>query len=113
VDDLLGVFGAEAETGKSTLGDLREGKCTVLIASATTTPAWALNEPLLGRPGLSEEQTDGVRDLFTPSGARSFADSLARYYANRAPAWLGEPHIPAAPRTELHALAETVLSKVK
>lgn len=30
-DDLLGVFGDEAKTGKSTLSDLREGKATYLI----------------------------------------------------------------------------------
>lgn len=30
-DDLLGVFGDELESGKSTIGDLREGKKTLLI----------------------------------------------------------------------------------
>ena len=31
VDDLLGVFGLESETGKTTIGDLREGKRTVMM----------------------------------------------------------------------------------
>ncbi|MBL8203829.1 MAG: polyprenyl synthetase family protein, partial [Blastocatellia bacterium] len=31
-DDLLGVFGNEADTGKSTVGDIREGKHTYLAA---------------------------------------------------------------------------------
>ena len=30
-DDILGVFGSESKTGKSTIGDLREGKKTLLI----------------------------------------------------------------------------------
>ena len=41
VDDLLGVFGNESATGKSSMGDLREGKRTVLIAYAAQTPCWA------------------------------------------------------------------------
>ncbi|MGO1424015.1 MAG: polyprenyl synthetase family protein, partial [Brachybacterium sp.] len=48
-DDLLGVFGDERRTGKSALGDLREGKRTALIAHASTTDAWPALQPLLGR----------------------------------------------------------------
>jgi geranylgeranyl diphosphate synthase type I len=33
-DDMLGVFGDEAETGKPAGDDLREGKRTVLVAMA-------------------------------------------------------------------------------
>jgi geranylgeranyl diphosphate synthase type II len=113
VDDVLGVFGVEAETGKSVLGDLREGKRTVMIAYAATTPEWEHIEPLLGRADLTEEQAAAVRVLLNSSGARAFADGLARYYANRALARLAEPHIPHALRAELHPLAETVLSRVK
>ena len=113
VDDVLGVFGVEEETGKSTLGDLREGKRTVMIAYATTTPDWERIEPLLGRPDLTEEQAAHLRGVLTSSGARSFAEGLARYYANRALARLAEPHIPSALRTELHPLADTVLRRVK
>ena len=113
VDDVLGVFGVEEQTGKSTIGDLREGKRTVMMAYATTTPDWARIEPLLGRADLTEAQADEVRSLLVSSGARSFAEGLARYYANRALARLAEPHIPHALRTELHPLADTVLSRVK
>ncbi|HMO10514.1 MAG TPA: polyprenyl synthetase family protein, partial [Actinotalea sp.] len=40
VDDLLGVFAPEAETGKSNVSDLREGKQTPPILYARPTPAW-------------------------------------------------------------------------
>jgi geranylgeranyl diphosphate synthase type II len=113
VDDVLGVFGAEEETGKSTVGDLREGKRTVLVAYATTTPEWARIEPLLGKADLSEDEAVEARSLLVSCGARSFADGLARYYANRALARLAEPHIPHALRVELHPLADTVLRRVK
>lgn len=113
VDDLLGVFGTEAETGKTTIGDLREGKRTVMISHATTTSGWASIEPLIGKADLSEADADAVRAVLVECGARSFAEGLARYYGNRALARLSEPHIPLALRSELHPVADDVLSRVK
>jgi geranylgeranyl diphosphate synthase, type II len=113
VDDLLGVFGKAAETGKTTIGDLREGKRTVLIAYATSTDQWASLAHLFGNPDLQESDAERLRDLLTDCGARSFAEGLARYYANRALARLAEPHIPLALRNELHPVADDVLGRVK
>ncbi len=62
-DDLLGVFGDPAVTGKPAGDDLREGKRTVLIAHAyaQTTPAGrAVLRRHLGDPNLDAE---GVREL--------------------------------------------------
>src|SRR6195952_2507045 len=101
VDDLLGVFGEEAETGKTTIGDLREGKRTVLISYATSTREWAEIEPLTGKADPSEADADRVRELLIDTGARAFAEGLARYYANRAIGRLSEAHMPAALRDEL------------
>lgn len=113
VDDLLGVFGLEEETGKTTIGDLREGKRTVLIAYATSTREWAHIEGHIGDPDLTEDDAERVRSLLVSSGAKAFAEGLARYYANRALARLAEPHIPAALRAELHPVADAVLGRVK
>jgi geranylgeranyl diphosphate synthase type II len=113
VDDLLGVFGQESETGKTTLGDLREGKRTVLIAYATTTPDWAEIGPLIGKVDLSEAEATRVRGLLESSGARAFAEGLARYYANRALSRLAEIHIPVALRNELIPVADAVLGRVR
>ncbi|PRY68043.1 geranylgeranyl diphosphate synthase type II [Glaciihabitans tibetensis] len=113
VDDLLGVFGEAAETGKTTIGDLREGKRTVLVAYATSTAEWPTIAPLIGKSDLTEDEAAAVRELFISSGARSFAQGLARYYANRALARLAEPHIPPALRAELHPVADAVLGRVK
>lgn len=113
VDDLLGVFGVEDETGKTTIGDLREGKRTVLIAYASSAPGWDALAPLFGSPELSEADAGRLREHLVDCGARAFAQGLARYYANRALARLVEPHIPAALRTELHPVADAVLRRVK
>lgn len=113
VDDVLGVFGTESETGKTTLGDLREGKRTVLIAYASTTREWAEVAHLFGDEQLTEEDAARLRDVLVGCGARSFTEGLARYYANRALARLAEPCIPLALRNELHPLADAVLRRVK
>jgi geranylgeranyl diphosphate synthase type II len=113
VDDLLGVFGTEAETGKTTIGDLREGKRTVLIAYATSAPGWDAVSALFGDAELTEEQAELLRAHLTSCGAKSFAEGLARYYANRALARLVEPHIPPALRAELHPVADAVLGRDK
>lgn len=113
VDDLLGVFGTEAETGKTTVGDLREGKRTVLIAYATALASWDQHSAVFGDPGLSDDDAATLRAHLVDCGAKGFAEGLARYYANRAVARLREPHIPPALRSELHPVADDVLARIK
>ncbi|HEY4153371.1 MAG TPA: polyprenyl synthetase family protein [Pseudolysinimonas sp.] len=113
VDDLLGVFGTEEQTGKTTVGDLREGKRTVLIAYATATDGWQKHSQLFGDPELSDEGAATLRGHLVDCGAKGFAQGLARYYANRALARLLEPHIPLTLRDELHPVADDVLARVK
>ncbi len=84
-DDLLGVFGAEASTGKSASSDLIEGKRTVLVAEGLDrldpTDAATL-EGLLGDPALDAAGAETARSLLRVSGAvdaveREIARSVA------------------------------------
>lgn len=71
-DDLLGVFGDEALTGKDATSDLRQGKPTVLIAEAnqradgdgreTITAIW-------GSPSPTARQVEELRLVIEASGA--------------------------------------------
>ncbi|RAG81484.1 polyprenyl synthetase family protein [Streptacidiphilus pinicola] len=71
-DDLLGVYGDPAVTGKPAGDDLREGKRTLLVAetlaSCSTADARLLND-LLGAPGLDADGVERLRDVITRSGA--------------------------------------------
>src|SRR5690606_154672 len=71
-DDLLGVYGDPAETGKPSGDDLREGKRTVLVAQARrrmSPPSVRLLDELLGDPDLSEEQIRTLQSTLLQSGA--------------------------------------------
>lgn len=96
LDDLLGVFGDENRTGKSALSDLREGKCTVLIAYARTSPSWPALRPLVGTPHLEEDGAARARELLTECGARAAAHDLADRHLDDALETARYPDIPPA-----------------
>jgi geranylgeranyl diphosphate synthase type I len=71
-DDLLGVFGDPAQTGKPAGDDLREGKRTVLVAltlDQASPSVVALFEKLLGAENLDEVGVDELRATIIASGA--------------------------------------------
>lgn len=71
-DDLLGVFGDPAVTGKPAGDDLREGKRTVLIALAQQElPATAIRlmDELLGDESLDDNQISTLQATLTNTGA--------------------------------------------
>jgi geranylgeranyl diphosphate synthase type I len=72
-DDVLGVFGDPAVTGKSADDDLREGKRTLLISlaeEATDESGRALLRRSLGDPGAHPDDLDALRALIQDTGAR-------------------------------------------
>jgi geranylgeranyl diphosphate synthase, type I len=77
-DDVLGVFGDPAETGKPAGDDLREGKRTVLVAvaleRATPRQAAALRQ-LLGNPGLDATGVTRLREVLVDTGALAHVES--------------------------------------
>ena len=70
-DDILGVFGDPATTGKPAGDDIREGKRTVLLAWALDAgaPAAATIESALADPDLTHAQVDEVRRAVQSTGA--------------------------------------------
>ncbi len=76
VDDLIGVFGDTALSGKSSTGDLRTRKQTPLLVHARSTPEWEQIRLHLGRE-IDDAELAEVRRLLTTSGSRRFVEELA------------------------------------
>jgi geranylgeranyl diphosphate synthase type I len=71
-DDVLGVFGDPAVTGKPAGDDLREGKRTYLVAAAFAAADEAAARQLregLGDPNLDEAGIERLREIITATGA--------------------------------------------
>lgn len=71
-DDMLGVFGDEAQTGKPAGDDLREGKRTVLVAMARRRgdrSTVSVFDELIGDPTLTSQQIDMLRASLVSTGA--------------------------------------------
>jgi geranylgeranyl diphosphate synthase type I len=78
-DDLLGMFGDPRVTGKSNLDDLREGKATVLFATALRNADPVQREQLTdlyGRPDADEPVAEDLRVLLTKTGAVATVESM-------------------------------------
>jgi geranylgeranyl diphosphate synthase type I len=110
-DDLLGVFGDPAITGKPAGDDLREGKRTVLVTLARQKlPASAarLFDELLGDDSLDEQQIGMLQTAVRDSGAVEQVERIIAHNVATATAALQDAPLSRSARDELGALADTV-----
>ncbi|WOF22668.1 polyprenyl synthetase family protein [Microbacterium betulae] len=110
-DDVLGVFGAEERTGKSVLGDLREGKRTLLIAFAEEQPAWRRVRHLFGRRSLEADDAARLRDALLACGAAEEIERLIDEHRGQACRDIEDASLPAPLRRELVALAHRIAER--
>jgi geranylgeranyl diphosphate synthase type I len=78
-DDILGIFGDPAQTGKPVGEDLREGKRTALICHAIARADSAQRtaiQALLGRADLDPAGTGRLREIIVETGALSEVEAM-------------------------------------
>lgn len=115
VDDLLGVFGTEAITGKSALNDLREGKHTYLIEQFRKKASDAQLkqfEQLFGNDNLNEQDAQTLRSLLVESGAKQSVDLLVDTYMANALHVLKTIEIDDVYKEQFDALVRVALKRV-
>ena len=113
-DDVLGVFGDPARTGKPASGDIAEGKRTVLLALAmerASAAQIAVLDRHLGERPLTQEAAAEVRTVLTETGAVAECEHLIAAYRKEAVAALDGAPVTAESRSALAALAEYVTSR--
>ncbi len=109
-DDVLGVFGDPAVTGKPSGDDLREGKRTVLLAlarAAATTGQRAVLDADVGDPGLGAEGVARVREVLVGTGALAQVERRIDDLADDALRELEELGLPAPAGPALAGLVGT------
>jgi geranylgeranyl diphosphate synthase, type I len=106
-DDVLGVFGDPAATGKPAGDDLREGKQTVLVALAAGASARAAEELRtgLGDPKLTPQGVAALREVIVETGALAEVEDRISRLTGTALAALDRAPITAQSREVLAELA--------
>ena len=113
-DDVLGVFGDSAVTGKPSGDDLREGKRTVLIAytrEALDPVARRTFDALVGDPTLDAAQVAAAQETIAASGALTRVEGLIDAYTQEADQALRGAPLAAGAVEELRALARDATAR--
>jgi geranylgeranyl diphosphate synthase type I len=113
-DDVLGVFGDPAETGKPAGDDLREGKRTVLVALAHqhgNHQQRRVVDRFLGDPALDPAGIDALREVIVATGALEEVERMITADAERALAALDTADVAAPADTVLHELATAATAR--
>lgn len=86
-DDIMGIFGDEEQTGKSSLDDLREGKMTILmthtLSKANTDQRQRLLK-MLGNPKVSEIDLEECRKIVIDTGGLAYTRQQANDFSKDA-----------------------------
>jgi geranylgeranyl diphosphate synthase type I len=107
-DDILGVFGDPAQTGKPAGDDVREGKRTVLLAiarSRATAGQAQVIDRYLGDPLLDKAGTAEIRAAITGTGAVAECERMIGRHVSEAIAALDGAPMTGAAREALAELA--------
>ena len=115
-DDLLGVFGDPAVTGKPAGDDLREGKRTVLVGltlEAVPASIGKTFEELLVSGELDGEQIDFMRETIESCGALEKTERLILEHSRRSIEGLSMLEISNEGRKQLAYLADAVINRAK
>ena len=87
-DDILGVYGDPAKTGKSAGNDIRKGKYTVMICHAHDTikdkAVWDRFMSVFGKLDATDDEIEVARRILKDCGSYDYAIEMADRYTNEA-----------------------------
>lgn len=112
-DDVLGVIGDPARTGKPVGTDLREGKPTPILALADerANPAQRRALVRVGAPDLGEDEVEGLVAVLSDTGALDAAEAEVADLAHRSLDAIDAAPLPPAVRADLAAVVPFVAGR--
>lgn len=113
-DDILGLFGDEKITGKSTLSDLREGKHTFLITetmSRVDKHDQATIQSALGNNSLTPDDVNVVRQIIVNAGVYDDANQLVNLHSEAATKVITELTIDSETKHQLLAVIQKLVGR--
>ena len=113
-DDILGVFGDPAVTGKPAGDDLREGKRTVLVGltrESLTPTVGKIFDELLTHRELDAEQIAFLQQTIKGSGALAKTESMIEELANESLLALDQLQLDPTAMMQLRELAVRVINR--
>jgi geranylgeranyl diphosphate synthase type I len=113
-DDVLGVFGDPAVTGKPAGDDLREGKRTVLVGytrASLSNSVGKLFDEMLSSRELTNEQVGFLQQTIIGSGALEKVERTITELANQAMAALNRITLEPQAMAHLKSMAEKVINR--
>lgn len=113
-DDVLGVFGDPAVTGKPAGDDLREGKRTVLVGytrASLSSSVGKLFDEMLSSRELTDEQVGFLQQTIIGSGALDKVERTISELADQAMQALNRLPLEAQAMAHLKSMAEKVINR--
>jgi geranylgeranyl diphosphate synthase, type I len=114
IDDILGIVGDAAVTGKSSSSDVRAGKRSAPVVAALaagTAPSVRLAAKLADGPPTSEDDITHITKLIDEAGGLDWAAREADRRLATALGWLESAEIPSATSEQLAELARYVVDR--
>jgi geranylgeranyl diphosphate synthase type I len=111
-DDLLGIFGEEHKTGKSSLTDIKEAKKTLLVWHAynhNTAQNKKRLENIFAKETVTHQDLVDIRKIIVRSGTFEYAKNEVMSFLKKSKRLLKESQIKEGFRYELYRYSQSVL----
>lgn len=113
-DDILGVFGNEAEMGKSVTSDIEEGKNTLLMIHALKNANHQqkqILEQYYGKGKIGVEELEKIRKVFIDTGALEYSQKKAEQLVNESKQVIKQMAVPADKKQMLIQMADFLVNR--
>ncbi len=113
-DDIIGVFGDEIKIGKTTVGDIREGKYTYMVEQFYALASEQQRthfELYFGDRDIQKNEVEVIKNLFVATGALEKTEMAVDEYAKKASEALSTLNMETAFHDEFTALITTVTKR--